>query len=94
MNRLVAAAMIVTLAAVVAEIVHGAGPGWLPWASLALATAPIALAATRTVPAAIRLGARRDDPMQQSRLARQVLAEHVACFASIAGLIGIQLGWG
>ncbi len=94
MNRLIATAMAATLGAIAVEIARGAGPGWLPWASLGLAAAPIALAATRTVPAAVRLGARRDDRERQSRLARRVLVEHVLCFASIAGLIGVQLGWG
>ncbi len=94
MNRLVAAAMLGTLAAIIAEIAEGTGPAWLPWISLALAAVPIALAGTRTVPGAVRLGARRDDASTQSRLARRVLAEHVFCFASIALLIGVQLGWG
>jgi hypothetical protein len=49
MNRLIAVAMAATLAAIVVEIVRGAGPGWLPWISLVLAAAPICLAATRTV---------------------------------------------
>ncbi len=94
MPRLIAATMIATIAAIVLEIAKGTGPGWLPWASLALAVAPIALAGSRTVPAAIRLGTRRDPVTAQSALARRVFAEHVFCFASIACLIGVQLGWG
>jgi len=94
MNRLVAAVMLATLAAIVAEIAKGTGPSWLPWASLALAALPIGLAGARTVPAAVRLGARRDSVEVQSRLARRVLAEHLLCFVSIAALIGVQLGWG
>ncbi len=94
MNRLIAAAMLATIAAIVVEIVEGAGPGWLPWVSLALASPPIALAAGRTVPAAVRLGMRRDVSSVQSSLARRVLTEHVFCFISIASLIAVQLGWG
>jgi hypothetical protein len=94
MNRLIAATMLATIAAIVVEIVEGAGPGWLPWVSLALAVPPIALAAGRTVPAAVRLGMRRDVNSVQSALARRVLAEHLFCFISIAALIAVQLGWG
>jgi hypothetical protein len=94
MNRLIAVAMAATLAAIVIEILDGTGPQWLPWASLALAAAPIGLAATRTVPAAVRLGSRRDELAARSALARRVLAEHLFCFAAIVALIGVQLGWG
>jgi len=94
MNRLVAAAMLATIAAIVVEIAEGTGPGWLPWASLGLAAAPITLAGGRTVPAAVRLGTRRDGISVQSMLARQVLVEHLLCFAAIAALIAVQLGWG
>jgi hypothetical protein len=94
MNRLVAAVMLATLAAIVVELANGGGPGWLAWVSLALAASAVGLAATRTVPAAVRLGARRDAIATQSELARRVLAEHVYCFVAIACLIGLQLGWG
>jgi len=94
MNRLIATAMAATLAAIVVEIVNGAGPGWLPWVSLALALAAIGLAGARTVPAAVRLGTRRDEVGVQSELARRIFAEHLFCFVSIACLIGVQLGWG
>ncbi len=94
MNRLIAAAMALTLAAIVVEIAKATSPAWLPWASLVLAAAPVGLAATRTVPAAVRLGSRRDPVAVRRELARRVLAEHLFCFASIAALIGVQLGWG
>jgi hypothetical protein len=91
MNRLIAVVMLATLAAIVVEIAKGTGGVWLGWVSLALALAPILLAGGRTVPGAIRLGTRRDDPAAQSALARRVLGEHVFCFASIACLIAVQL---
>jgi hypothetical protein len=91
MNRLIAAVMLATLAAIVVEIAEGTGEAWLGWVSLALALAPILLAGGRTVPGAVRLGARRDDLLAQSALARRVLGEHVFCFASIACLIAVQL---
>jgi hypothetical protein len=94
MNRLIATAMLATTAAIVVQIADSAEPGWLGWVSLALAGSAIVLAATRTVPAAVRLGTRRDPAATQSVLARRVLTEHVYCFVAIACLIGLQLGWG
>jgi hypothetical protein len=91
MNRLIAAVMAATLAALVVEIAGSGEPGWLGWISLALALAAIGLAAAKTVPAAVRLGTRRDPPEVQSRLARAVLAQHVFCFAAIASVIVLQL---
>ncbi len=91
MNRLVAAAMIGTLAAIVVELTGGLDPAWAVWASLLLALLPISLAGTRTVPSAVRLGRRRDSPAAQSVLARGILREHIVCFVSIAGLIALQL---
>jgi len=94
MNRLIATAMLATLAAIVVEVLDGAGPDWMPWASLVLAGSAIGLAGARTVPAAVQLGSRRDDAATQSTLARRILSEHLYCFAAIAALIGLQLAWG
>jgi hypothetical protein len=92
MNRLIAAVMLATLAAIVAEIADGGGiPSAAAWVSLALAAAPIVLVAARTVPNAVRLGTRADTPERQSALARAILREHVFCLASIAALVALQL---
>jgi hypothetical protein len=94
MNRLIAAVMLATLTAVVVEIVKGGGvPSAAAWVSLALAAAPIVLVAARTVPNAVRLGARADTPERQSALARAILREHIFCLASIAALIALQLSY-
>jgi hypothetical protein len=91
MNRLIAVTMIATLAAIILELGKGVSPAWAAWVSLGLALAPILLAGARTVPSAVRLGA-RDDPVDfQSELARAVLQQHLFCFASIAALIALQL---
>ncbi len=94
MNRLVAAAMLATLAAIITEIASGDNPAWVAWPSLALAAAPILLAAIRTVPNALRLGARDDSRETQSRLARAICHDHFGCLASIAALLVIQLASG
>jgi hypothetical protein len=94
MNRLVAAAMLATVAAVVVQIARAEEPRWVGWASLGLVGFAVAIAAAHTVPAAVRLGARRDPPEAQSRLARSILRDHVLCFAAIASTLVVQLGFG
>jgi len=91
MNRLVAAVMLATLAAIVAQIARGEDPRWIGWVSLALAAFPIGLARVRTVPDAVRLGRRSDSAEAQSAHARSILRDHVACFASILTLLVLQL---
>ena len=93
MNRLVAAAMLLTVAAIVVQIARGDGPAWAAWASLVLAGLAIGLAAAHTVPSAVRLGGRRDPADVQSRLARSILRDHLLCFAGIASLLVIQLAF-
>jgi len=91
MDRLIALVMLLTLAAIVAEIVRGDVHAWVGWTSLVLAAAPIALAATRTLPKAVRLGAREDTVGRQSALARSVGREHLLCLLSIAALLALQV---
>jgi hypothetical protein len=93
MNRLVAAAMLATLAAVVVQVARGDDPHWLGWASLALVGAAVGLAAAHTVPAAVRLGARRDPPAVQGTMARSILRDHILCFAAVATTLVLQLAF-
>jgi len=92
MNRLVALTMLATVAAVVVEIVEGLDPAWLPWTTLALAVVPIGLAGARTVPSAVRLGARRDDAATRSALARTIYGDHRLCLVCITVGLVLQLG--
>jgi hypothetical protein len=94
MNRLIAAVMVATLAAIVAQIAGGDAPRWVGWAALALAGAAIGLAAAHTVPAAVRLGARAGAPEEDSRLARSICRDHLLCLAAIASLVVIELAFG
>jgi hypothetical protein len=91
MNRLVALAMVVTLAALVGEIATDDGAPGFAWASLALAASAIGLAAARTVRNAVRLGTQADDVATQSALARRILGDHLACLAAIAIALGLQV---
>jgi hypothetical protein len=93
MNRLIAFVMLATLAAIVVEIVNGAGQAWVPWASLALAVPPITLAGARTVPSAVALGTRRGPVADQSMLARSIYRQHVFCASAIAALLTLQLAF-
>jgi len=91
MNRLIAAVMLATLAAIVVEIADGGAAPAAAWVSLGLAAFPILLAGARTVPSAVRLGTRSDPIAGQSQLARSILREHVICGSSIATLLIVQL---
>jgi hypothetical protein len=91
MNRLIATVMIATLAAIVVEIIRDAQAGWVRWVSLALAASAILLASIRTVPSAVRLGARADSVRRQSRLARSIFRDHLVCAAAITALLALQL---
>jgi hypothetical protein len=93
MNRLVALAMLATLASLVIQIERGDRPHWVGWVSLALAAGPIGLAGARTVPSAVRLGAARDPGDVQLRLARSIYRDHLLCAASISALLAIELGF-
>lgn len=94
MNRLVATAMAATLAAIVVQIARGDGPAWVGWASAALVLAAVALAASHTVPSAVRLGTRRDPADRQSALARAIYRDHIGCVAAIATVLVLQLAAG
>ena len=75
------------------QLTEGDAPAWVGWTSLGLAGAAIATAAARTVPAAVRLGARRDPPAVQSRLARSIFHDHLLCLAAIAAVLAVQLAF-
>jgi hypothetical protein len=92
MGRAIGAVMLATCGALLAELIRGGRPLSASFASLALAAAPVALAGLRVFPNAVRLGARRDAPAEQSRLARAICRDHLVCLAAIAALLAIRLG--
>lgn len=93
MNRLVAAMMLATLAAVTVQIARGDHPIWVGWAALVLTAAPVLLAGLRTVRCAVRLGARVDSLAEQHDLARSIYRDHVLCAASILVLLIVELSF-
>jgi hypothetical protein len=93
MNRLVAAVMLATLLAIVAQAMGDDAPRWVSVVSAVAAAAPIGLAAARTVPSAVRLGSRRDPVEAQRMLARSIFRDHMFCIPWIATLLVVQLLW-
>jgi hypothetical protein len=80
-NRLVATVMLCTIAGSVLRLWRA--PSLRALVALALVVAPVALAARRVVPNAMRLGGRRDPPGAQRALARTILWDHAFCLACI-----------
>jgi hypothetical protein len=93
MNRLVAAVMLGTIAALVAQVADGDVPRWASVASLALALGAIGLAVGHTFRTGARLGAGRGAPAEQVALARLMLRDHLACLAAIVAVLVLQLGF-
>jgi hypothetical protein len=91
MNRLVALVMVLTLVAIVAQIIEAADPWWIGWGSLALAGSGLVLTLRRTVPNARRLGSATDSPDIQSTLARSVCRDHLFSFVRTSLVLGLQL---
>ena len=87
MNRLVLLAMLTTIGALLAVLFGDDLPNWRAAIALVLTLAAVNLAGAHTVPAAVRLGGRRDDAATQSRLARSILRDHLFCIAAIAGTL-------
>jgi hypothetical protein len=91
MNQLVALVMLLTLAAICAEIVQGEHPWWIGWGSLLLAASGFVPTMLRTVPNARRLGSGKDTAVEQSRLARAVCRDHMLSFARMGCVLILQL---
>jgi hypothetical protein len=91
MNRLVAAVMLLTLAAIGVQIVQGENAWWIGWGSLLLAGSGFVPTMTRTVPNARRLGGARDTAEEQSRLARAVCRDHMISFGRMSCVLILQL---
>lgn len=88
-NRLVATVMLVTIGATLVQ--WWRAPSWRHCLAIALIVAPVALAARRVVPNAMRLGARRDPLPDQRALARQIWRDHVDCLGYVVAFLLVQL---
>jgi hypothetical protein len=91
MGRLITAVMLVTVAALIAELVQGRNPAWVGGLSLVLAVSAIGLAAARTVRNAVALGGGTGSAPERSALARSVFRDHIYCIIAMATVTAVQL---
>ena len=91
MGRMVGVAMAAAAIGSLAQLARGSGALGLRLAALGLLAAPLALAARRILPDAVRLGARSDPAEVQSALARSICRGHLVCLAAIAAFLAIEL---
>ena len=91
MSLLIALVMAILLGTLGSAWISGSTAVWLLAVASVLAAGPILLAMLRTVPNAVRLGARTGDVADQSRLARSVCVDHLVCLACLIGFIVLWL---
>src|SRR5882672_7148555 len=91
MNRLIALVMVLTVLAIITEIVRNADHWWIGGVSLAAAVTAIGLARIRTIPNAARLGRAKGSLEAQTALARTIYRDHLFCIAAIAVVLVLQL---
>ena len=91
MGRLIALVMLILLGALGFQAARGHDPGWLLVMSAGLAGIPTMVALTQTVPNAVRLGHRADSPAEQTRLARSICRDHLACVGCIFAFLVLWL---
>lgn len=89
MNYLVGLVMAAMVAILVTRLVAG-GSSLVDAISLALCGIPIGLALLRIFPNAVRLGARSDGDVEQSRLAREICSAHLVCFAAMSAFVVLR----
>jgi hypothetical protein len=87
MSLLIAVVMAILLGALGFRAFRGQDPDWLVAVSTLLAGGPILLAATHTVPNAVRLGSRAGSPGTQTALARSIWRDHLACAACMLAFL-------
>jgi hypothetical protein len=90
MSRLIAAVMGIAVLGSAVALLAGGGALLLRLLALTLVAGPTVLAATRVVPNAVRLGARSDDAVKQTSLARGICRDHLVCLAGVAGFLAVE----
>ncbi len=91
MGRLIAAVMAIAVLGSLYRLIVGEGALVQRIASLALCFAPAALALSRVVPNAMRLGQRSGDIAAQSALARSICRDHLLCLGLIGAFTLLEL---
>jgi hypothetical protein len=90
-NRLVGLVMLITVAGSVVQLVRAPAGRGRALVALLLVAVPVALAATRVLPNAMRLGARTDTLPVQRELARAIWRDHVCCVIAILAFLALQV---
>jgi hypothetical protein len=90
MSRLIAAVMGLAVLGSALALVAGRSALLLRLLALTLVAGPAALAATRVVPNAVRLGTRKDDLARQTSLARAICRDHLVCLAGISAFLAVE----
>jgi hypothetical protein len=91
MSYLIALVMVILLGALGFAWVRGDNPISLLAVATILAGLPIVVAVTRTFPHAVRLGARTDGIVEQSKLARAICVDHLLCLASMSAFLALWI---
>jgi len=91
MGSLISVVMLLTLLAIMAEIILGRTSWQIGWTSLVLALSAIGLALFRTVRNAVRLGDGEGAPEGRTTIARKILGDHLFCLAAMSGVLCLQL---
>jgi uncharacterized protein (DUF983 family) len=92
MSYLVSSVMLVTLLAILGQLITQSVPLWLGLVALMLVVSAVGLAASRTVKSAVRLGRQSDSPAQRTELARGIYRDHVFCLAAMISVLLLELG--
>jgi uncharacterized protein (DUF983 family) len=92
MSYLVSSVMLVTLLAILGQLITQSVPLWLGLVALMLVVSAVGLAASRTVKSAVRLGRQSDSPAQRTQLARGIYRDHVFCLAAMISVLLLELG--
>ena len=91
MNRLIAVVMLLTVLAIVIEIVRNADHWWLAWISLVAAASAIGLARFRTIPNAARLGRAARSVEEQTICPRDLSRSYLLSGGHESLVLGLQL---
>jgi hypothetical protein len=87
MSYLIALVMLTLLGSLGFRWLLGDDAIWVLTASTVLAAVPILLALVRTVPNAVRLGARAGSPAELSHLARSICRDHFICLTFMSAFL-------
>lgn len=92
LNRLIALVMVATVGGAIYQLLRGGVERWIAAPAVILSVIPVALALTRIVPNAMRLGTGVGSLEEQATLARAICFDHLLCLAMMCAFIAVQIG--